>query len=88
MDNPISFDAMISVTCYIDPNTTHTVFNTGILVSLLGIMLNLLVWPILFLKNKITKLIKSSLLWRIIILAAGVCLVLGCLVLLYFILTL
>ena len=49
-----SLSLISSTWAYIDPNTTHTVFNAlGMSLVAAGVILNILFWPILFLRKKI-----------------------------------
>ena len=49
-----SLSLISSAWAYIDPNTTHTVFNAlGMSLVAAGVILNILFWPILFLRKRI-----------------------------------
>ncbi len=60
---------------YIDPNTTHTVFSAlGSMLIVVGVILNILFWPILFLRKKIKVLFqKLPGFWKVVVLL-GACL--------------
>lgn len=55
---------------YIDPNTTHTVFSAlAWILAGLGMILNLLFWPILFFRKKITAWFHTlSTVWKVFLL--------------------
>ena len=65
-----SLSLISSAWAYIDPNTTHTVFNAlGMSLVAAGVIFNILFWPILFLRKRIkARFRKLSRFWKAVVL--------------------